>query len=416
MIQLTLLWMILALGLAGCSEGGVGPADGLTELTSPAASGSRLPRLSLAPNGTVWMSWVTEEAEGVHTLQISALKGGAWTKPLVVAQGTGWFVNWADFPSLLVGPGQFMAAHWLQKRPGGTYAYDVVMSVSRDGGETWSPPFSPHDDGTATEHGFVSLFTSEDGFGAVWLDGRNMAVTEEQQESPHGHGSGGMTLRAARMDREGRVLEETELDDLTCDCCQTGGAVTAAGPLVVYRDRDEQEIRDIYFAMHRNGDWTSGQPVARDGWEIAACPVNGPAISARGAVAVTAWFTGAPTPAVRTAFYSDAEGRFAEPVAVDDGRPLGRVGTALLEDGSAVVSWVAAISEERASIRYRRIRSDGRLGPVQLLAEIPSARSSGFPQVAVGGQGLVFAWTVPGEQPHVRTATVAVPPGPGGDA
>lgn len=410
-----LIWMVAILGLSGCSEHGVGSTGSLTELRSPAAPGSQLPRLSLAPDGTVWMSWVTEATGDAHTLRISALRGDEWSEPLVVAEGAGWFVNWADFPSLLAGSDQFMAAHWLEKRPGGTYAYDVMVSVSRDGGETWSPAFSPHDDGTATEHGFVSLFASEDGFGAVWLDGRNMAATQEQQASSHGHGSGGMTLRAALIDREGGVLKDTELDDLTCDCCQTGGAVTAAGPLVVYRDRDHQEIRDIYFAVYRDGSWTSGQPVARDRWKIAACPVNGPAIAARGDAAVTAWFTGAPGPAVRAAFYSDAAGRFAEPVAVDDGRPLGRVGTVLLEDGTAVVSWVAAISDELAAIRYRRIRPDGRLGPVRVLVEIPSARSSGFPQMITGGQGLVFAWTVPGERPEIRTATVAVPPGPGED-
>ncbi len=54
-------------------------------------------------------------------------------------------------------PDGLMAAHWLAKKPGGTYAYDVMMSVSPTG-RSWGTPFSPHDDGTPTEHGFVSLF------------------------------------------------------------------------------------------------------------------------------------------------------------------------------------------------------------------------------------------------------------------
>lgn len=55
----------------------------------------------------------------------------------------------------------------------GPYAYDVHISRSNDGDASWSRPLVPHRDGTATEHGFVSLFTTQDAsLAAVWLDGR----------------------------------------------------------------------------------------------------------------------------------------------------------------------------------------------------------------------------------------------------
>ena len=406
--------IILLIGLAGCSENEVPPTGPVADLDSPAAPGSRVPRLTVAPDGTVWMSWITTQDDGMQLLQASALRDRAWSKPLEVTRGREWFVNWADFPSLLVGDEQFMAAQWLAKHPGGTYAYDVIMSVSADNGQTWSAPFSPHDDGTATEHGFVSLFPAGPGFGAVWLDGRNMAAssdTHASADSGHGHGPGGMTLRSALLDRDGTLREGTELDGLTCDCCQTGAAVTTAGPLVVYRDRDGDEGRDIYFSASREGRWTQETPVAEDGWQIAACPVNGPAIDAVGDTAVTSWFTAAPDPAVRAAFYSDATGNFGPPVEVDRDRPLGRVDSVLLTDGSAVISWVAALDEKRAVIRYRRIWPDGHRGTLNTLAEIPASRASGFPQMAPGGDGLVFAWTAPGESSRVITATAPVPTG-----
>jgi hypothetical protein len=44
------------------------------------------------------------------------------------------------------------------------------------------------------------------------------------------------------------------------------------------------------------------------------------------------------------------------------------------------------------------------------VAEVPGARSSGFPQMRKGGEGLLFAWTVPGEPSRVQTATVELPP------
>jgi hypothetical protein len=409
MIRSVALAVVVLLALSGCSDTG-GPADGAaTDIASPAGPDSRFPRLAVSADGTVWMSWLETAGEKLESLRAASLRGDRWSEPFDIAGGTDWFINWADFPSLIVGTEDFMAAHWLAKRPGGTYAYDVMMSVSNDGGRSWNAPFSPHDDGTATEHGFVSLYRSEVGFGAVWLDGRNMAANPDSSASGHEHGSGGMTLRAAMMDRDGRILQGTQIDDLTCDCCQTGAAMTAAGPLVVYRDRDGQEVRDIYFSAYRDGHWTPGRPVAVDGWQIAACPVNGPALAARDGGAVVGWFTGAPRPAVRAAFWSDADGTFTAAIDVDGDRPLGRVDSVLLPDGSAVISWLAATDDQSASIRYRRVRPDGVLGPIHHLAEVPAARSSGFPQMETGAQGLVFAWTIPGEPSQVRTATVPIP-------
>ena len=61
--------------------------------------------------------------------------------------------------------------------------------------------------------------------------------------------------------------------------------------IVAFRDRSEKEIRDIYVSRLENGKWTDGTPLHNDNWEIDACPVNGPMLSARGRQAVVAWFT-----------------------------------------------------------------------------------------------------------------------------
>ena len=72
---------------------------------------------------------------------------------------------------------------------------------------------------------------------------------------------------------------------------QTAAAVTAEGPIVAYRDRSEGEIRDIYISRLAGGTWSEPAPVHRDNWKIAACPVNGPALSANGRQVAIAWFT-----------------------------------------------------------------------------------------------------------------------------
>jgi hypothetical protein len=372
----------------------------LTGLSSPAADGSSLPRLTRGPDGEPWLSWVESNGQGAHSLRFSSFRNGRWSAPATISSGDDWFVNWADFPALLVLPDGLMAAHWLTKTPGGTYAYDVTMAVSSDGGLTWGEPFSPHDDGTLTEHGFVSLFPTAGRIGATWLDGRNMVGGDGHGD----HGSGGMTLRAAVIDEDGSILRGTELDGLTCDCCQTGAAVADGVPIVVYRDRSRSEIRDIYVTRLVDETWSEPVPVARDGWEIAACPVNGPAIDADGTDVAVAWFTGAGRPTVKIAFSDDAGVTFSPPVAVSVDRPLGRVGVALQGSGRAAVSWLAATGEA-AQIRYRIVSRDGSMGPETVVADTSAGRMSGFPQMIAFDGGLLFAWTGVGEPDRIETAS-----------
>src|SRR5690606_39921466 len=74
-------------------------------------------------------------------------------------------------------PDGALCAHWLQKSSDVAYAYDVVLTRSRDGGANWASPVLAHDDGTRSEHGFVSMWAQgSDSLGVAWLDGRNTAA------------------------------------------------------------------------------------------------------------------------------------------------------------------------------------------------------------------------------------------------
>ena len=63
--------------------------------------------------------------------------------------------------------------------------------------------------------------------------------------------------------------------------------------LAAYRDRTEDEIRDIAVARLTKDGWQPPVRVHDDGWELAGCPVNGPAISTHEDRVAVAWFTGA---------------------------------------------------------------------------------------------------------------------------
>ena len=403
--------------LAACAAlAACGRADPPLDLAVAAAPGASLPRLARDGEGTVHLSWV-ETAGETHRLRFSVLQGQQWSAPLTVASGDDWFLNWADFPAVAHLGADRLVAHWLRKLDGGPYAYELRMSVSVDGGANWSEGVVPHADDTATEHGFATLFPVPGGAGAAWLDGRHTAGGHghEAHGAPGTHdphdpdaGAGAMTLRAGGVDWSGQRLPETELDGRVCDCCGTASAVTPAGVTVIYRGRSEDEIRDIRAVTLGPAGWSAPVPVGADGWRMPACPVNGPALAAAGSRLAAAWFTAAgDRPRVMAAF-SDDGAAWSAPVEVAAGATQGRVAIVMPEPGRAVVSWLEGVPGG-AEIRYRSVPARGRPGEVHTLAATSQARGSGFPQMALGGRGLVFAWTRVGSGAGVATATVPLP-------
>lgn len=374
---------------------------------SPTDADSREPEFTATPDGRVILSWVEKLGGKRYALRTARLDQNGWSGAQTVAEGDNWFINWADFPSVIALKDGTMAAHWLVKSGSATYAYDVNISTSNDGGKSWSKSIVPHRDNTQTEHGFVSLLPLPDGrLGAVWLDGRNMKNMKDSDD--HGPGPESMTLRYAALDAAGNLSDETELDERVCECCQTSAAVTSDGPVAVYRDRSQGEVRDIYIVRQVNGSWTKPQAVFADNWQINGCPVNGPVVVANGRSVAVAWFTSVgDTPRVKIAFSQDAGATFSQPVFVDDGETVGRVDALLLADGSALVCWLSG-NVEGGAIKVRRVRADGAVGPPAEIAKTDISRSSGFPRMAQLGNEVHFAWTEFGKPSRVRTAATTI--------
>lgn len=394
--------------IAGPTEAGVPVVEALP---SPAGPGSAEPNLDVDPEGRLHLSWMEPAADG-HALKVARLDGRTWSPAMTVRTGRDFFVNWADFPSVLSLGGDRLVAHWLQRTGSSTYAYAVRMASSRDGGRTWGTPFQPHTDSSDTEHGFVSLWRNRrgDGVEAVWLDGRKYG---RAGHSPTNE----MSLATASFALDGRVASrEHILDGRVCDCCQTSAATTSQGVVIVYRDRSPGEIRDIAIVRReemRPGTarrWTEPALVHEDGWKIAACPVNGPSVAARGEDVAVAWFTAAnDVPAVNVAFSTDAGATFTAAIRVDEGTPAGRVDVELTRDGAALVSWIERAGGDAAAVRVRRVERNGRTQPPLTIASSSAARASGFPRMVIAGDYMVFAWTEPGKPSQVKIARMKLP-------
>jgi len=360
----------------------------LLSLPSPAGSGAAEPHLAARTDGTVMMSWL----EG-GVLKFASLKNGRWSPARTIAEGKELIVNWADFPSIVDDGRGVLFAHWLQQSGKGKYSYDVWVTSSSDDGKTWRKPLLVNRDGKQAEHGFVSLAPlPAGGVALAWLDGRGMKAEEH---GGHGGHEGSMMLRYAELDATLKVRNESVLDARVCECCSTGMAMTSRGPLVAYRDRSSDEVRDIAFTRLTGGKWSNPAHVRVDNWKIPGCPVNGPQVDARGERAALAWFTAAKEkPQVQVAFSRDAGETFGRAIRVDRGNAAGRVDVLLLNDGSALVTWIEGAAAN-AGIFARRVYPDGKMDEPVKLAATSSARASGFPRAVLAGTTAYFAFTDP---------------------
>jgi len=344
----------------------------------------------LFSNGnTLFMSFTKKINDSVHVVKFSKLENGKWTEAIEIARGDDWFVNWADFPAIAENNGN-IASHFLEKSDPATFAYDVHLKISNDNGQHWNDDFLLHTDSTKTEHGFVTILPyKEDAFFTTWLDGRNTGGGGHSD----GHSSAGaMNIRTATISKTGEVIDDTLVDAKTCDCCQTSAAITPKGPIIVYRDRTDGEVRDIYISRLLDGSWTIPKSINNDNWVIDGCPVNGPKAAANNNTLAIAWFTAANNiPKVNVVFSGDSGATFNKLIQIDNGKPMGRVDIALLDENNALVSWMES-TENDAEIKVMKVDNYGKKQEPIVVTTLSAARASGFPQMELVDDNVYIAW------------------------
>jgi len=352
-------------------------------LVSPVSGNSSLPRL-ISSGDKLFMSWV-EKTDTLVTLKYAFFKDNTWNEPEEIISGTDWFVNWADYPAIAENNGNILTS-LLQKSASGTYTYDVKLNLFSKEKGSWKNNFILNLDDTQSEHGFVSMLPyKDDSFFVTWLDGRNTVNVDRKKNQ--------MTLRGAVVTSEGAIIQDTQLDERVCDCCQTSATMTPNGPVVVYRNRSQDEIRDIDIVRWENGSWTAPITIVADDWYLPGCPVNGPAIDAFGENLAVAWYTAAgDNSRVIISFSEDSGKTFGLPFRLDHGDALGRVDLAMLDSESAVVSWLEPSGEDTL-IQLIKIQSNGMKTEPITISKTSAERSSGFPQLEILDDRIYIAWT-----------------------
>jgi hypothetical protein len=378
-------------------------------------TGTHLSRLN-AFEDLLMLSYV-KSGDPKDTLQTIVLGDDEWSAPNTFAYGENWFINWADYPSVvyvnegLHGPVFFY--HFLEYSGEGTYDYDIKYGQTGDKGIRFESA-KLHKDGISAEHGFLSSARLPGGDLQVsWLDGRNtkvaaantVGVYAEQSRSTgakdvegHGHGHGGaMSLRTKALSDSTSV----ELDNRVCDCCGTATAVNDELTMVAYRDRSDDEVRDIsYVVKPHGGEWSAPLPIHQDGWEISGCPVNGPALAASGADIVAAWYTEADDePAIKFSWFNHTGNqKFSDPITLPGAKPLGRVDVQLSKKGGTayITGLTATENPDSAALMLWTVDAVGNKKQEQL-GITAAARSSGFPKTALFQDRFYWAKTVIGK-------------------
>lgn len=268
--------------------------------------------------------------------------GGSFSPPVeVTPQPEAVMADAENRPKIAVGADGSVHVSWTQSLEKPMSAH-IRYARSTDGGKTFSPPAILNDDRQVISHRFDSL--AIDGRGrvaVVWLDARSRTAKTANKSPQTDVG----VYAAVSGDGGASFGRNRKVADHSCQCCRTGLAWTAAGPIAYWRHVFGRNIRDFAIAD------LAGGPVLRvtdDEWEIDGCPHHG------GGIAV-------------------------------DGR------------GNLHIAWFTN-GEKRKGIFYRRIaqtdfsRADARLDMSVPLPLGEPARQAGHPAVAAAGDRVLLAW------------------------
>ncbi|MFT5357082.1 MAG: hypothetical protein ACI9KE_004312, partial [Polyangiales bacterium] len=129
---------------------------GWEDVEFPAPAGAL--GLDLSPsNGGLIATWVEPEA---HRVRLSRFDNGEWSTPTTVVEDESLVANWADFPRSAEGGDGALYVNAMFQAGSSPYAYEVRLFRATDL-ETFRPLGLLHQDGTETEHGFVSMAATD---------------------------------------------------------------------------------------------------------------------------------------------------------------------------------------------------------------------------------------------------------------
>lgn len=229
---------------------------------------------AIAPDGRLWVVGLNAQAQ---LFVQSTPVGGAlkWSEARILNTGADPIAaDGESRPKIVFGPQGWAVISYTMPlaKP---YTGFIRMLRSNDGGQTFSAPFTVHQDRQEITHRFDSVaFDAQGVLHTLWVDKRDQPPKGSTQKY-----AGAAIYRNESKDGGMTFGPDTKLADHSCECCRIGLARNPQGQLqATWRHVFEGGIRDHAFASVS----ASANRITRsshDEWQINACPHHGPGLA-----------------------------------------------------------------------------------------------------------------------------------------
>jgi hypothetical protein len=355
----------------------------IVELPELTIEGGKYPTITQAGDVLYVNYFITKN--DITRLEQRRVINGTFTSPTLISASEDLMVNWADRPRFALGHDDSSLVTWLESNGHG---YGIKYMFSRESGAAYTEAKWLHQDQKGSEHGFVSLVPLKlGGFFAVWLQGGAFGADNAYQTS----------LMGLVINADGVLGDEFVLDDKVCDCCDTDAEIFDSGNVVVtFRDRSDDEERDIYYVRGNPLDpdsFSGAKPISLDEWKPNGCPVNGPAIASLGrhTAALTYCNKQWSTPRLQIAQSNGGGKKFGLVTILSAKDTIGRADIAYLPEGIPVAAWLHTIEDEVWWVA-RAVPRKGMAGPREKISKSSIARNSGFISLASTATGVIACY------------------------
>ena len=291
-------------------------------------------------------------------------------------------------PKIAVARDGTVVLSWTQTLPQ-RHSGNIRFARSTDSGRSFSTPVTLNDDGRITSHRFDAL--AIDGAGRVvvaWLDARDRNAAREQ-----GSKFSGVSIYTTQSGDNGASFSANrKFQQHICECCRIALTWTQAGPVVFWRNIFGVNTRDFAIA---NLDQGGVRRATDDEWQINACPHNGGSIAAdgQGRLHLT-WFTNGNKR--QGLFYKRIDGDWeSQPLAI--GNPAFQAGhAAVVAAGDTVILTWREFDGSAYSVQMMHSKDGGSSwGEPQRLMD--STGAADFPVPLIDSKQVLMVWNTAAE-------------------
>jgi hypothetical protein len=229
---------------------------------------------SLAPDGALWVAGLNET--GRLSVRRAPVPGQAWEAPLEPDIGSDRIAaDGESRPKIAFGPGKQMVIAWTQPlaRP---FTGEIRLISSADGGQSFTPPITVHEDRQIITHRFEAVrFDAQGRLHVLWIDKRDAERARREGQAYRG----AAVYRTVSLDGGRTFLGDQCLAHHSCECCRIALAEDRQGLVALWRHVFEPNHRDHAFARIPAGaDCIQPVRATWDQWALDACPHHGPAL------------------------------------------------------------------------------------------------------------------------------------------